>query len=148
ELAYDQSYSVSFNDVADAAGNAASIDSLVFSTPALVATAVPVTLEATSVGAPCALVGGDARSPGHCAGGAAGDDPYHPFTPAAHQDLELRFSQPLRPSSVELGATCGAGDVRVEELDDGGDCVEAVAGTLFRHDRTIRFAPDLPWRDG
>ena len=148
-LAYSTSYQVNFVDVADNAGNTlAATDPLMFSTPTLVATQVPTTLAAAHAGAPCALTGATAQSPGRCAGGLSGDDLYHPFTLAANESLDLLFTQPLDQSHVALGTACGSGDVRVEQLDSSGACTGAVPGTLLRRDRSLSFVPDVAWTAG
>jgi hypothetical protein len=60
----------------------------------------------------------------------------------------MLFTQPLDQSHVLLGSACGAGDVRVEEVDGSGNCTAAVPGTLLRRDRSLSFVPDTPWLAG
>src|SRR5262249_43262370 len=136
-------------DVVDHTGNKiATIPPLVFSTPKLVATGVPITVSAVHPGAACALTGADTSGPGRCVGGLSGDDIYHPFTLPANEPIEVAFTQPLIQSSATLGMTCGTGSVRVEELDPAGGCTRAVPGTLLRRDHTLAFVPDVPWTKG
>ncbi|HEU4734715.1 MAG TPA: Ig-like domain-containing protein [Kofleriaceae bacterium] len=148
-LAYSTSYRVVMTDVADLAGNAlAGAVPLSFATGPLVATSVPVAVSAVYPGVPCPLTGAAANTPGRCSSGAAGDDRYHPFTLAANQPIEIRFTQPPKPASIVPGTACNTGSVRVEEVDAGGACVAAVAGTVIHHDRALSFVPDAPWQDG
>jgi hypothetical protein len=145
-LPYTTSYQIDFVDVADVAGNALPATSpLLFSTPTLVATGVPTTLASVHAGAPCALTGATAQSPGRCDGGQSGDDLYQPFALAANEPIDLLFTQPLDQSHVALGSACGSGDVRVEQVDGSGNCTATVPGTLLRRDRSLSFVPDAPW---
>jgi hypothetical protein len=94
------------------------------------------------------LTGGSAASPGHCAGGTAADAPYHPFSLAADEPVTVTFTQPPAPGSVSHGLGCNAGTVRIEQVDAGGACLAAVAGTVVVHDRVVTFLPDAPWQAG
>ncbi|HWO24500.1 MAG TPA: Ig-like domain-containing protein [Kofleriaceae bacterium] len=148
-LAYGTSYRVLLADVADVAGNALAATSMVqVSTPVLPATTVPPTVIAISPGVPCSLTGGTAMTPGRCSGGDAADSTYRPFTLEREQPIEVELSQPLRRSSVTLGATCNAGSVRVEELSMTGTCVRAVPGSMLIRNRGFAFVPDQPWATG
>jgi hypothetical protein len=148
-LAYSTGYQVVLSDVVDLAGNALSAPPPIqFATPDLAGTNQPMTIVASHPGAPCALAGGDATTPGRCAGGQSGDDVYAPFALAANEPLEVTFSQALRASSAVRGTQCNSGSVRVEQLDASGACVNAVPGTLLRRDRSISFVPDQPWTPG
>ncbi len=148
-LAYSTSYRVVLVDIADVAGNAlASTSTISFTTPTLAGTSAPLTAIAVHPGVPCALTGGTATSPGRCAGGGSGDVAYRPFTLAANEPIEVAFSQSLRRSSVIRGTACNTGSVRIEQLDGGGTCTAAVAGTLRVRDRALTFVPDRPWVDG
>ncbi|MEZ4365426.1 MAG: Ig-like domain-containing protein [Kofleriaceae bacterium] len=138
---------VTLADVADLAGNSlADGPTLAFATPTVAATGVPLTVLAISPGAPCALTAATATTPGRCAGGDGDDDRYQPFTLAADLPIEVVTSQPLDDASATLGASCGAGSVRVERVDDGGGCVEPVPGTLLVRERGLGFVPDQPWQ--
>jgi hypothetical protein len=139
KLAYASQYVVTLSNVTDVAGNALpSTGPIMFSTPAMASSNVPMTIVAAHPGAPCAL------SNGHCAGGDSGDDSYHPFTLAANDSIYVSFSQPLAAGSVQLGTQCNSGDVRIEQVDGSGACTAAVPGTLMVHDRGIEFVPDVP----
>jgi hypothetical protein len=142
-LAYASQYTLTLQNLTDVAGNALPpTGPLTFSTPAMASSAVPMTIVAAHPGAPCAL------DSGHCAGGASGDDSYHPFTLAANDTIKVAFSQPLAGASVQLGTQCNSGDVRVEQVDGSGACTAAVPGTLITHDRSIEFVPDVPLTSG
>jgi len=148
-LAYSTAYRVVLTDVADLAGNPLTgMAPVAFTTPPLVATTAPLTVAAVHPGAPCALTGGSATSPGHCAGGAATDAGYQPFSLAADEPVSVTFTQPPVPASVSHATTCNAGTVRIEQVDAGGACLAAVAGTLVQHDRVVTFLPDAPWQAG
>jgi hypothetical protein len=109
-------------------------------------------------GAPCALTGGGATTPGHCLATVLDmmtgkttevmTDNFHPFSLAANEAIDVRFTQPLLPASVTRGTACDTGSVRVEELDPGGKCIAPVAGTLRLRDRGMSFVPDQPWQVG
>lgn len=143
KLAYSTQYVLTLADVADVAGNPlAPTGPLMFSTPAMNTTDVPLTIVAANPGAPCAL------SNGRCAGGNNSDDVYHPFTLPANQNVHIAFSQPLKAGSAVLGTQCNAGDVRIEEVDGNGACTAAVPGSLIVRDRAIEFVPDVPWTPG
>lgn len=148
-LAYGTSYRVRLGDVVDLAGHQLTgVAPLAFSTPALVATGVPLAIAAVHPGVPCALIGGGAGSPGRCAGSGASDDAYQPFTLAANEPVQIRFTQPPVPASITHGAACNAGSARVEQVDAVGACVAAVAGTWTQHDRALSFVPDAAWQVG
>jgi DNA-binding transcriptional regulator YiaG len=149
-LAPSTSYRVTLADVADLAGNPlAGAGPMSFSTlPPLVATSAPLTVASVHPGVPCALTGGTAGSPGRCAGGASGDDLYQPFSLAANEPIEVSFTQPPVPASITHATSCNAGSVRIEEVDAGGACVAAVAGTWRQHDRVLAFVPEVPWQAG
>jgi hypothetical protein len=144
-LAYSTQYQVDFSGVVS---QPAATDTLTFSTPTLVATAVPTTLAAVHGGAPCALTGATAQSAGRCLGGLASDDLYHPFALVADEPFDVSFTQPLNQNQVALGSACGSGDVRVEQIDGSGSCTAAVPGTLLLRDRSLSFVPDTPWTPG
>ena len=130
-------------DITDVAGNPlAATMPLAFSTPRLQGTGVPLTIVSLRPGAPCSLSGG------RCSGGRDSDETYQPFTLAANEPIDAVFSQPVTPSSITLGASCGTGSVRIEALDAGGTCSGVVPGTLIRRDRGLSFVPDVPWTVG
>jgi hypothetical protein len=99
-------------------------------------------------GVPCALEGALGNSPGRCAGGAATDVLYRPFTLPADRAIEGYFNQPMDAATIALGSLCGTGSVRVEEIGDGGACIAAVRGTLWVGERDFRFVPNAPWQAG
>ncbi|MBV8756307.1 MAG: Ig-like domain-containing protein [Deltaproteobacteria bacterium] len=143
KLAYSSQYKLTLANVADVAGNALpATGPLMFSTPAMASSAVPLAIVASNPGAPCAL------NNGRCAGGNNNDDTYKPFTLAANDTLRVAFSQPLRGSSITHSTMCNAGDVRVETTDSNGACMSAVPGTLIVHERSVEFIPDTPWVAG
>jgi hypothetical protein len=145
-------YRVALDDVADLAGNllpATAPPS--FTTLVPIATTAPPTVVSVHPGAPCALAGASAAAPGHCKSngkprGESPDDDYHPFSLAANDAIDVRFTQPLAPASVTRGTACNTGSVRIEELDGGGGCIAPVAGTLRLRDRAVSFVPDQPWQ--
>src|SRR5262249_52883946 len=60
-------YRVALGDVADLAGNPlAAATAPSFTTPPQIATTAPTILASVHPGAPCALTGGNATTPGHC----------------------------------------------------------------------------------
>ncbi len=149
QLAYGTEYRVLMSDIADVAGNQlASTMTLRFTTPTLVASDAPMTVVAISPGAPCALEGATAESPGRCAGGAPTDDLYRPFTLERDRPIEVELSRPLERASAVLGMACGTGSVRVEAVSAGGGCTGAVPGALLVRDRGLAFVPDEPWQVG
>ncbi len=145
-LPYATTLNVDLGDVADLAGNKlATRPPIAFSTPQFANTGVAMTVLAAHPGVPCALTGGNATTPGRCAGGENGDDTYRRFSLPANEPIEVEFSQPANTSTLALGTACGTGDVRVEELDTTGGCVRPVAGSLIRRERGFLFVPDAPW---
>lgn len=92
-------------------------------------------------GAPCALKNGTREAPGACQGGLNSDASYQPFTHPANHELRVWFSQPMDVASVALGDICGEGSVRVETLDETGNCTAAVPGTLEVSERGFGFRP-------
>jgi hypothetical protein len=148
-LPYSTTFNVVLGDITDLAGNAiAPRQPIAFSTPQFAGTGVAMTVLAVHPGVPCALTGGNATSPGRCAGGESTDDVYRPFTLAANEPVEVEFSQPINGNTIALGTACGTGDVRVEELDGNGTCTRAVPGSLIRRERGLLFVPDALWGDG
>jgi hypothetical protein len=148
-LAYSTTYRVVLSDVADIAGNQmAASEPLSVVTPPLVATAAPLGIAALHPGAPCALTGGGATSPGRCTSGGATDDLYQPFALAANEPVEVAFTQPPLAGSISHGASCNTGSMRVERLDAAGSCVAPVLGTWYQHDRVARFVPESGWQVG
>ena len=147
-LADGHGYHVDLAAVADLAGNAMAPLSISATTPAIGASTVPPTVVAITPGAPCVLVAATDASPGRCAGGRATDDTYQPFTLAADEDIRVAFDQPISAYSLALGTACGAGSVRVEQLDAAGHCTGVVPGKLLRHRRDLAFVPAAPWTSG
>lgn len=146
-LAYATAYKVALTDVADVAGNPMTGPPVMsFTTPQLAATGAAMTIASIYPGAPCALTGATAASPGRCASGGGGDATYHPFALPANESISVTFTQPVR--AAVAGTSCGTGSVRIEELNAAGACVAAVPGTLIRRDRALSFVPDTPWRLG
>jgi len=144
------SYRVVLDDVADLAGNQlAATAPIDVATPVVTTTNVPMAIASLHPGVPCALIGGDASSPGRCAGGGTGDDRYQPFLLAANEPIEIRFTQPARASSLTSAPECnGGGSARIAEIDAGGACVAVVAGTWIQRARALSFVPDRPWQVG
>ena len=143
-FAYGATYHVAFSDVRDVAGNALTGQvPLTFHTPPLQATGVPLTVTSAHPGAPCAL-----SSSSQCVGGQSSDDAYAPFTLPANDVVRVDFSQPVAARTIVQGTQCGAGDVRVEQIDGSGACTGAVPGTLIVQDRALEFVPDVPWTAG
>lgn len=130
----------------DATGGTGIISFTTAATPG--GSTVPPQLAAAVPGAPCALVGGTATTPGHCDNGAASDPSYLPFELAADRPLELWFTQPMAANSLRLGAACGAGAIRVELLSAAGACVQAVPGALEVRTAGVRFTPTTRWQAG
>jgi hypothetical protein len=121
-LTYSTDYHVVMSDIADVAGNRlASTTTLRFATPRLISDTVPPTVVAINLSAP--------------------------FTLERDQPIEVELSRPLARASAVLGAACGTGSVRVEELAAGG-CLRPVPGTLLTRDRGFAFVPDRPWTVG
>ena len=148
-LAYSTSYRVAMADIADLAGNPLTgTATMSFTTPQLPATSVPLAVSAVHPGAPCTLTGATERSPGRCSSGAGDDDLYQPFELPANEPINVAFTQPVRPESITLGASCNTGSVRIEQLDAAGACVATVPGTLIRRDRALTFVPEAPWQLG
>lgn len=148
-LAYSGTYRVVMTDVADVAGNALAAPApLSFGTPRLVGTSAPPTVLGIHPGVPCSLTGGTPTAAGRCSSGATGDQLYRPFTLPANEAVQVVFDKSIVGSSVTLGAACGTGSVRVEQLTSGGTCMAAVAGTVIRRDRSLAFIPDRPWTAG
>jgi Bacterial Ig-like domain len=148
-LAPTTAYRVVMSDITDQAGNPLGDTApWRFTTRPAVATGVPMNVESIHPGAPCALTGGDETQAGRCIHGGPNDDAYRAFTLAADQPIEITFTQPLAPSSIVRGTTCGTGTVQIEELGSAGACTAAVPGTLTRRERAISFVPDQPWRPG
>lgn len=108
-------------------------------------TIVPPQLAAAVPGAPCPLTGASAAGPGHCVAGGDSDPSYRPFELAADRPIDLWFTQPMSAASLRLGTACGSGAVRVERLDAGGACVQAVPGELTLRDNGLRFTPLARW---
>jgi hypothetical protein len=148
-LARGAPYKVTYVDVADVAGNPLTPPNpLAFSTTTIASTGNPAAVTGSHPGVGCALTGGTAASPGRCVNGAGTDDLYHPFTIASDEPAEVAFDQPIVPTSLTLGATCGTGSVRFEEVSSAGTCTAAVKGTMIVHERTFQFIPDVPWVSG
>jgi len=148
-LAAGASYRVALNEVTDVAGNPlATADPPTFSLPVRLATTAPMMVSAIHPGVPCALTGGSDTTPGHCRTAIATDDNYHPFTLAANDAIDVRFTQPPASASVTLGAACNTGSVRVEEVAADGTCAGAVAGAVRLRDRALSFVPDRAWQPG
>jgi hypothetical protein len=148
-LAPGASFRVALTDVTDVAGNPLPVTAPpVFSTPARLTTAAPLAVASVHPGAPCALTGGGATTPGRCLTSGAPDDNYPLFALAANDAIDVRFTQAPAPASVTRGDACNTGSVRIEELDTGGACARPVTGTLQLRDRALSFVPDAPWRIG
>ncbi len=66
----------------------------------------------------------------------------------ANRPIRVRFSQNMDPASLTLGESCGTGSVRVEKVDNSGNCLEPVAGKLHLEPRAFNFVPEQPWEEG
>ncbi len=148
-LAYSATYRVVMTDVADLAGNALAVPPpLSFATPRLVGTNAPPTVLGIHPGVPCSLTGATATTAGRCSSGASSDQLYRPFTLPANESVQVVFDKSITSTTASLGAACGSGSVRVEQLTSGGACMATVPGTLIRRDRSFAFVPDRPWTAG
>jgi Bacterial Ig-like domain len=110
--------------------------------------AVPPLLVAVVPGAPCALAGATGMLPGHCVGDGNGGDPsYQPFTLPADRPVEARFSQAMSAPTMQVGAACNQGAIRLEEVN-GTTCVATVTGELLRSMNGFRLQPLSPLKVG
>jgi len=66
----------------------------------------------------------------------------------SNRQIRVRFSQNMDPASLTLGESCGTGSVRVEKVDDSGNCLETVPGELQLEPRAFNFLPDQSWEEG
>ena len=148
-LARGAAYKVLLTDVADLAGNPlGAAPPIAFTTSSIANTSNPAAVTASHPGVGCALTGATATSPGRCTSGKSTDDLYHPFTLGADEPAEVAFDQPIVPTSLTLGTSCGTGSVRFEEVDGSGGCTAAVKGSLLVRERSFQFIPDVPWVAG
>lgn len=144
-------YQLSLNElVKDIAGNAITPLDLRFTTPSInTATKAAALIESAYPGYNCLMTGANvsANIAGRCAEGKGSDDVFSIFELPANRSIAVTFNQPMKQSSLILGNECGAGTVQVEELDDNGNCIAAVAGTLKTTASTIDFTPSRMWQD-
>lgn len=110
----------------------------------------------TYPGYPCAIESGSmslaADNHGRCRGGKVSggglDDSLPVTTLPENRGIHVQFSQAMDPSSFVMGANCGEGTFRVEQVDNSGNCVAVVPGELDLSARTLRFMPHEPWQQG
>ncbi|HEX4939940.1 MAG TPA: Ig-like domain-containing protein, partial [Candidatus Kapabacteria bacterium] len=138
-------------EVTDIAGNATTPLSLDFRLPDLVgpASRSPLVL-AGYPGYPCVTSGRNATAneQGRCLDGKGTDDILPIPQMPADRIIQVQFSQDINPASVVLGAACGSGTFRVEQVSSGGTCLGTVAGRLEKGSSSLRFVPDQPWVAG
>ncbi|HEX5058676.1 MAG TPA: Ig-like domain-containing protein [Kofleriaceae bacterium] len=144
----NHAYQVDLSEVGDLAGNVMPLQTFAIATQLVAQTDVPPSVTAVYPGAPCSLVDVKTNTAGRCSGGASADDRYRPFALAANERIAVVFDQPLYGASLTLGDACNTGSIRVERVDAMGTCLEAVPGTLVKHQRDIGFIPDGGWRPG
>ena len=146
-LADNAQFVLSYGAINGVDGTPGAAGTLSFSTPvySLQNPTAPILLTLIP-GAPCALSG--AVAPGSCAGGQSTDPSYLPFTLESNRSIVAAFSQPMDPTTLLLGTTCGTGAIRIEEDDANGDCLQPVPGVLQLSDRGFRFTPNVPWTPG
>jgi hypothetical protein len=110
----------------------------------------------TYPGYPCAIESGSmnlaADNHGRCRGGevsgGGADDSLPVTTLPENRGIHVQFSQAMDPASFVVGANCGEGTFRVEQVDNSGNCVAVVPGELDVGARTLRFMPHQPWQLG
>lgn len=104
----------------------------------------------TYPGFPCASSGRNAgaRQQGRCLGGKADDDILPIPDLPRNRSIQVNFSQTMNAASIKLGASCGSGSFRVEQLDGSGACTAVVPGRLEVKASSLRFTPDTPWTAG
>ncbi|MEY1662869.1 Ig-like domain-containing protein [Isoalcanivorax beigongshangi] len=105
-------------------------------------------------GFPCPTVPGSMDVAGNLQGTCvtpkdwpAGDQPPLATLPA-NRPIKVRVSQNLDPASVVLGEACGEGTLRVERIDEQGQCLGVVPGRVQLAARKLEFVPAQPWQDG
>ncbi|MBN7768489.1 Ig-like domain-containing protein [Marinobacter daepoensis] len=57
--------------------------------------------------------------------------------------ITIIFSQPMNLESIRLNDT-----FIVQEVDENGNDIKEVTGSLEKNNQRVRFYPDQPWRDG
>ena len=85
---------------------------------------------------------------GRCSGGLDSDDKFNIFTLPSNRNIQVEFSQPMDLDTIELGQDCGAGNFRVEKIDENRNCVEGVSGYLTKSAQGLIFEPKLGWEEG
>jgi hypothetical protein len=110
----------------------------------------PPVVKAVYPGFPCAMHNSDLSNnqAGQCIGGLDSDDMYPIFPLPSNRSLVMYFSQPMDPLSMQSGETCDQGSLRVERIDQDGNCIESVAGHWEYKQTRLRFTPDTPWQEG
>ena len=157
-LSYGNQYQIGLGALMDLAGNALSLSpddatggdgNIIFRVENPdTSTAVGPMVSSVHTGVGCELTGSSYGAPGRCEGGLITDDEYVPFDMPEDGRIEVSFSQPMDIDTLLLGASCGSGAIRVEELDGAGSCVGVVPGSLVADSRSIKFTPTQAWSVG
>lgn len=102
----------------------------------------------------CAMHGHDYANDiaGKCAGSEIekGKSDYDYFTIFGLQEdreIYIAFNQQMDEDSVILGSTCDTGTFRVEVVNQAGECLSAVPGTMEYNNRILTFKPSQRWAD-
>jgi len=85
---------------------------------------------------------------GRCSGGLESDDKFTIFTLPSNRNIHIEFSQPMDLATIELGTECGAGNFRVEKIDESRNCLAGVDGSLDMSAKGFTFTPTEGWEEG
>jgi len=96
----------------------------------------------------CKLVDGNLSQniAGRCEGGKASDDIFPIFKHPENRPLEITFNQLMNTDTFTLGEECNQGSVRVEVINEQGECQDTVDGSIHMDGSRLRFEPLVPWQ--
>ncbi len=119
-----------------------------FRVPALGAAGAAPRLLGINAGTPCALTGGDAALggdiAGRCRGGRSSDQLLEVFELPSDRAVEVYFDQPVVLDVETVSDACGAGALRLERVNDAGQCEQPVEAVLDSDERMLRLRPARP----
>ncbi|EAT13176.1 Ig-like domain-containing protein [Bermanella marisrubri] len=97
----------------------------------------------------CKLTGGDLTvgDAGRCEGGKATDDRFPIFKLPSNRPINITFNQLMDTDTFKLGENCGEGSIRVEVINELGECQSTVEGSIQYDGSRITFEPLVPWQD-
>jgi methionine-rich copper-binding protein CopC len=96
----------------------------------------------------CKLIDSDLENniAGRCEGGLESDDEFNIFKLPSNRHVQITFNKLMDTDTFSLGENCDEGSIRVEEINNAGECQAAVSGSIHFDGSRLSFESTIPYQ--